>query len=157
MPHADVFPLTPSLITNTFQIINNMHINLEGPMMRTITTSDAPKPSGHYSQAIVHDALVYVAGQLPINPATGEVVGTNADAQTEQTLRNVEAILKASGSSLDRLLSVTIYVTGRMHWGSVDQAFARLLGDHKPARAIIPVHELKPGCLVEIQAIASVS
>lgn len=125
--------------------------------MQTITTTEAPKPAGHYSQAIVHGGLVFVAGQLPLNPATGEVMGTNAEAQTEQTLRNVEAILKASGSGLDRLLSVTIYVTGRMHWGPVNQAFERVLGDHKPARAIIPVPELKPGCLVEIQAIAAVA
>jgi 2-iminobutanoate/2-iminopropanoate deaminase len=132
-----------------------MHRNLEGPMMQTITTSGAPKPAGHYSQAIIHNGVVYVAGQLPLNPATGEVVGANAEAQTEQTLRNVEAILKAAGSGLDRLLSVTIYVTGRMHWGPVNQACARVLGEHTPARAIIPVPELKPGCLVEIQAIAA--
>ncbi len=125
--------------------------------MQPIATPNAPKPAGHYSQAIVHSGLVYVAGQLPLNPSSGEVVGTNAEMQTEQTLRNVEAILVAAGSGLNRLLSVTIYVTGRMHWGGVNQTFERMLGDHKPARAIIPVPELKPGCLVEIQAVASVS
>lgn len=125
--------------------------------MRSVTTPDAPQPAGHYTQAIVYNGVIYVSGQLPLDPATGEVVGTNAEMQTEQTMRNVEAILKASGSGLDRLLSVTIYVTGRMHWGPVNQTFARLLGDHKPARAIIPVPELKPGCLVEIQAIAAVA
>ncbi|MCU0454438.1 MAG: Rid family detoxifying hydrolase [Bacteroidetes bacterium] len=124
--------------------------------MQTIATPNAPKPAGHYSQAIVHGGIVYVAGQLPLDPATGEVVGTNAEEQTVQTLRNVEAILVASGSRLDRLLSVTIYVTGRMHWGSVNAAVAQILGDHKPARAIIPVPELKRGCLVEIQASAAV-
>lgn len=124
--------------------------------MRSVTTPDAPQPVGHYSQAIVHDGVVYVAGQLPLHPATGEVVGTNAEAQTEQTLRNVEAILNAAGSGLDKLLSVTIYVTGRMHWGAVNQTFARVVGDHRPARAVIPVPELKPGCFVEIQAIAAV-
>ena len=123
--------------------------------METVQTPDAPRPAGHYSHGIVHEGIVYVSGQLPLNPVTGEVVGNNADAQTEQTLRNVEAILRAAGSGLDRLLSVTIYVTGRRHWEDVDRACARLLGDHRPARAVIPVLELKPGCLVEIQAVAA--
>jgi 2-iminobutanoate/2-iminopropanoate deaminase len=124
--------------------------------MQTITTIDAPKPAGHYAQGIVHDGVVYVAGQLPLDPATGEVVGSTADAQTERTLQNVEAILRAGGSGLDHLLSVTIYVTGRSHWSAVNAVYARMLGDHRPARAIIPVPELKPGCLVEIQAVAAI-
>lgn len=124
--------------------------------MQTVQTPEAPRPAGHYSQGIIHGGLVYVAGQLPLNPATGEVVGDNAELQTERTMRNVEAILLAAGSGLDKLLSVTIYVTGRRHWEDVNRAFARLLGEHRPARAVIPVSELKPGCLVEIQAVAVV-
>ncbi len=129
-----------------------------GLHVQSITTADAPRPAGHYSQAVVHDGLVYVAGQLPLDPSTGEVVAPgDADAQTERTLRNVEAVLRAAGSGLDRLLSVTIYVTGRDLWGAVNTAYARILGGHRPARAIVPVGELKPGCLIEIQAIAAVS
>ncbi len=123
--------------------------------MQSISTPNAPQPAGHYSQAVVHGGLVYVAGQLPLDPATGEVVGPgDAEAQTEQTLRNVEAVLRAAGSGLDRLLSVTIYVTGRDLWGAVNAAYSRMLGNHCPARAIVPVGELKPGCSIEIQAIA---
>ena len=126
--------------------------------MHPISTANAPQPAGHYSQAIVHGGLVYVAGQLPLNPAAGEVVAPgDAEAQTEQTLRNVEAVLCAAGSGLDRLLSVTIFVTGRDLWGPVNAAYARVLGDHRPARAIVPVGELKPGCLLEIQAIATIN
>ena len=126
--------------------------------MRFISTPDAPSPAGHYSQGVVHGGLVYVAGQLPLDPATGEVVAPgNADAQTERTLRNVEAVLAAAGSGLDRLLSVTIYVTGRDLWGAVNAAYARVLGAHRPARAIVPVGELKPGCAIEIQAIAALN
>ena len=125
--------------------------------MHPISTPDAPTPAGHYSQGIVHNGLVYVAGQLPLDPSTGELVGANdIEAQTERTLRNVEAVLQAGGSRLDQLLSVTIYVTGRDLWGGVNRAYARVLGDHRPARAIIPVGELKAGCLIEIQAIGSV-
>lgn len=126
--------------------------------MRPITTPHAPQPAGHYSQAIVHGGLVYVAGQLPLDPATGELVGPgDIEAQTAQALRNIGAILLAADSGLDRLLSVTIFVTDRSLWTQVNQVYARMLGNHRPARAIVPVGELKAGCLIEIQAIATQS
>jgi 2-iminobutanoate/2-iminopropanoate deaminase len=126
--------------------------------MNPVTTSAAPTPAGHYSQAIVHGGLVYVAGQLPLDPVTGEVVGVgDISAQTEQVLRNVEAVLRAANSGLDRLLSVTVFVTGRDLWSGVNSVYARMLGDHRPARAIVPVGELKPGCMIEVQAIAAQS
>ncbi|HEY5218353.1 MAG TPA: Rid family hydrolase, partial [Gemmatimonadaceae bacterium] len=82
--------------------------------MHPITTPNAPQPAGHYSQAIVHNGLVYVAGQLPLDPRTGEVVAAgDVEAQTEQVLRNVESVLRAANSGLDQLLSVTIFITGR--------------------------------------------
>ncbi len=124
--------------------------------MNPITTSAAPTPAGHYSQGIVHNGLVYVAGQLPLDPATGRVVGAgDIAAQTERVLLNVEAVLRAADSGLDRLLSVTVFVTGRDHWAGVNAVFARMLGDHRPARAIVPVPELKSGCMLEVQAIAA--
>ncbi len=124
--------------------------------MRSIATSAAPTPAGHYSQGVVHRGLVYVSGQLPLDPATGEVVGAgDIEAQTERVLRNVEAVLRAADSGLDRLLSVTVFVTGRDLWAGVNAAYARMLGSHRPARAIVPVGELKPGCMIEVQAIAA--
>lgn len=124
--------------------------------MDRIATDAAPAPAGHYAQGVVHGGVLYVAGQLPLDPRTGEVVGTGIEEQTEQALRNVQAILRAGGSDLDQLLSVTIYVTGRALWAGCNAAFARVLGAHRPARAIVPVPELRHGCLVEIQAIAAV-
>ena len=124
--------------------------------MRTIETTNAPRAGGHYSQGIAHGGLVYVSGQLPLDPVTGEVVGEgDIEVQAERTLRNVEAILMASGSSLDRVVQMTVYITGRALWPQVNAVYARILGDHKPARAIIPVPEIKPGCLIEIQAIGA--
>jgi 2-iminobutanoate/2-iminopropanoate deaminase len=123
--------------------------------MRPISTPDAPAPAGHYSQAVVHDGLIFVAGQLPLDPRTSEVVGgDSAAAQTEQTLRNIEAILRAGGSRLDQILSATVYVTSRDYWKDVNATFARMLGDHRPARAIVPVASLRAGCVVEIQVVA---
>jgi len=126
--------------------------------MRTIHTRSAPKAGGHYAQGIEHGGLVYVSGQLPLDPATGDVIGAgDIDVQTERTLRNVEAILVAAGSRLDQVVQMTIYITGRALWPQVNAVYARVLGDHRPARAVIPVPEIKPGCMIEIQAIAVTS
>ena len=124
--------------------------------MDSISIPHAPAPQGHYSPGIAHGGLVFVSGQLPVNPLTGDVVGGgDIELQTEQALRNVEAVLRAAGSSLDRVLSMTVYITGRKHWEAVNKVYARVLGAHRPARAVIPVAEIKPGCLIEIQAIAA--
>ena len=124
--------------------------------MRSISTPDAPKPAGHYSQAIVQSGLVYVAGQLPLDPATGKLVAGGIEEQTERTLRNVEAVLEAAGSDLDRVVSVTIYVTDVALWPKVNETYARVFGDHRPARAVVPVLPLRHGAFIEIQAIAAV-
>jgi 2-iminobutanoate/2-iminopropanoate deaminase len=124
--------------------------------MDAVSTPDAPQPAGHYSQGIVHDGVVYVSGQLPLDPATGQLVGAgDIEAQTERVLRNVNAVLLAANSGLDRLLSVTVFLTGRDLWAPVNAVYARMLGAHRPARAIVPVGELKAGCLIEVQAIAA--
>jgi 2-iminobutanoate/2-iminopropanoate deaminase len=124
--------------------------------MHPISTKDAPTPAGHYSQGVVHGGFVFVSGQLPLD-ASGQVVADGGiEAQTRQTLRNVEAVLHAAGSGLDRLVSVTVYVVGRHLWADVNRVYAELLGEHRPARAIIPVPEIKPGCLIEIQAVATI-
>lgn len=125
--------------------------------LRTIQTPQAPTPRGHYAQGIVHGGLVYVAGQLPIDPATGEIVGRTAREQAVRTLHNTEAVLRAAGSSLGEVLSLTIYVTDEEHWGGVNEAVAEVFGSHRPARAIIPILPLRGGALLEIQAIGAVA
>lgn len=123
--------------------------------MQVVHTDAAPIPAGHYSQGIVHNGVVYVAGQLPIVPGQRDhVVGTMAE-QTEQTLRNVAAVLEACGSGLHKVLQMTIYVSDISLWGEVNAAYARVMGDHRPARAVVPVKELHHGYQLEIQAIAS--
>ncbi|GMV08961.1 MAG: reactive intermediate/imine deaminase [Gemmatimonadota bacterium] len=123
--------------------------------MEIVETSAAPLPAGHYSQAIVHDGVVYVAGQLPIVPGSSDRTVGSMEQQTEQTLRNLEAILKAAGSGLDKVLQMTIYVSDISLWGEVNIAYARVMGAHKPARAVVPVRDLHHGYQIEIQAIAA--
>mgnify|MGYP003592381719 CR=1 FL=1 len=123
--------------------------------MQHVETPHAPHPAGHYSQAVVHGGLVWVAGQLPHDPGSPGRAAGDAEEQTERALRNVEAILEAAGSGLDRLLSVTVYVADVSLWPRVNAAYARVLGAHRPARAVVPVKELHHGYLVEVQAVAA--
>lgn len=124
--------------------------------MEFISTSEAPVPAGHYSQAVVHNGVVYVAGQLAIVPGQSEHrVGTIAE-QTEQTLRNVKAILRAAGSDLDRVLQMTIYISDIALWSEVNATYTKVMGAHRPARAVVPVKDLHYGYQIEIQAIAAV-
>ena len=124
--------------------------------MQAIETRNAPAAGGHYSQAIVHNGVVYVAGQLPFDPNDRNRPIGSIEEQTEQTLRNVEAILVAAGSGLDRVLQMTIYISDMELWGGVNAAYARVMGGHRPARAVVPVKDLHYGYQIEIQAIAAV-
>ena len=122
--------------------------------MNKIQTDKAPQPKGHYSQAVAHGGLIFVSGQLAVN-AAGEPVTDSIEAQTEQCLRNVEAVLRAAGSDLSRVLKMTVYVSDESLWGAVNETYARVMGAHKPARAIIPVNKFRGDFLIEIEAIAA--
>ena len=124
--------------------------------MKKIKLPNVPAPVGHYSPALSHNGLIFVSGQLPIDSATGEVETGAIEAQTELVLRNVEAILIAAGSDLNHVLQFTIYVSEMKLWDKVNEVYRRILGAHKPARAIVPVKDLHFGTKIEIQAIAAV-
>jgi 2-iminobutanoate/2-iminopropanoate deaminase len=124
--------------------------------MREISTPNAPAPAGHYAQAIVHGGVVYVAGQLPIDPRTGEKRLGSIEEQAERAILNVAAILEAAGSGLDRVLKTTVYVSDSSLWGRVNTVYARLFGGHRPARAVVPTRDLHYGFQIEIEAIAAV-
>jgi 2-iminobutanoate/2-iminopropanoate deaminase len=123
--------------------------------IKQMLTARAPAPGGHYSQAIVHNGLVYVSGQLPIDPATGERILSSIEAQTERALENVSEILKAAGSDLSRVLKMTVYISDIELWGAVNTVYARVMGEARPARAIVPTKELHYGFQIEIEAIAA--
>ena len=123
--------------------------------LKSVVTVNAPAPAGHYSQAIVHDGIVYVSGQLGIHPADRERKAGSIGEQTEQALQNIREILRAAGSDLDRVLKMTVYVSDMSLWGTVNTVFSRIMGDHRPARAVVPTKELNYGFHVEIDAIAA--
>ena len=124
--------------------------------MKKIYLPNTPEPKGHYSSAVEHNGLIFVSGQLPRNAVTGEVETGAIELQTELALRNVEDILHAANSDLNHVLQFTIYVSEMDDWDKVNKVYARILGEHKPARAIVPVKDLHFGTKIEIQAIAAV-
>lgn len=123
--------------------------------MKTISTSYAPAPAGHYSQAIVHGDLVFVSGQLAVDAATGQIFAGTIEEQTKLALENVASILKAAGSDIGRVLKTTVYISDIESWGRVNEVYAEFFGPHRPARAVVPTRDLHHGLLVEIEAIAS--
>lgn len=124
--------------------------------MKVISTPNAPIPAGHYSQAIVHNDLVFVAGQLPIDPKTTERRVGTIEEQTEQALKNIAEILEAAGSDLSHVLKTTVYISEIDLWSRVNAVYAKVFGEHRPARAIVPVKDLHFGYQIEIEAIAAV-
>jgi len=123
--------------------------------LQIIETSNAPLPAGHYSQATIANGLIFVAGQLPIKPNREKVLGS-IEEQTLQTLENVKAIVEAAGSDLHHIVKVTIYISDISLWEGVNKAYTAFFGEHKPARAMVPVKDLHYGFLIEIEAIAVV-
>ena len=123
--------------------------------MNKIKLQDAPEPKGHYSSAVVHNGLIFVSGQLPRDAVSGAVETGAIETQTELALRNVEQILLAAGSDLNHVLQMTIYVSEMELWDKVNETYASVLGEHKPARAIVPVKDLHFGTKIEIAAIAA--
>lgn len=123
--------------------------------MKPILTPNAPIPAGHYSQAVAHGGLVFVSGQLPIDPADSTWKSDDIRDQTRRVLANLDAILKEAGCGRTSVLKVTIYITDIAQWGSVNEVYAAYFGEHRPARAIVPVRDLHHGFLIELEAIAA--
>ena len=120
-----------------------------------ITTPNAPKPAGHYSQAVRHDGLIFVSGQLPVSLDGKALADRSFEDQVRVALGNVLAILKEAGSGPDRVLKVTAFIVGVENWPALNRIYAELFGDARPARSVVPVPSLHHGCLIEIEAIAA--
>jgi 2-iminobutanoate/2-iminopropanoate deaminase len=114
----------------------------------------APKAIGPYSQAVTASGLVFASGQIPLDPATGQMVAGDIAAQTRRVLDNLEAVLAAAGSSLQKALKVTIFLTDLSHFGTVNQLYEEAFGGHKPARSTVEVAALPRGAMVEMDVIA---
>lgn len=117
---------------------------------------NAPEPGGHYSQAAIYNNTIYISGQLPVNPFTGEKVTGSIEEQTLQILENIGTILKDAGSDISKVIKTTIYISDINHWGRVNDVYASFFKKHKPARAVVPVTNLHHGFLIEVEVVAAV-
>ena len=123
-------------------------------MREIIKTSQAPDPIGPYSQAIRANGLIFVSGQIPIDPSTGSVSGGDIVVQTRQAMANLSAILAAGASGLDEVLKTTVFLSNMDDFQKFNEVYAEFLGNSKPARATVEVSRLPKGVLIQIDAIA---
>ncbi len=114
-----------------------------------------PKSNGHYSQCIEHNGLLYLSGQLPINPESKEIP-SEIEAQTIQVFKNVEKILTEAGSNLEQIIQVRIYVSDISDWDKINSIYSGIFANSKPVRSIIPVGRLHFDCLLEVEVLCSI-
>ena len=125
--------------------------------MERVHSESAPAPVGPYSQAVAHAGLVFASGQIPLDPHTGKLVAGEIEAQTEQVIANLSAVLGAAGSSLAHVVKTTVYVTDLALFARINAVYARhFTGRVPPARATVQVAALPLGAAIEIDAIASI-
>jgi len=123
--------------------------------MKIISTKDAPGAIGPYSQAVVTGGLVYTSGQIPIDPAVGEVKAQTVEEQTEQSCKNIAAILKAAGTDMEHVIKTTCFLSDMSYFARFNEVYARYFVS-KPARSCVAVKTLPKDVICEIEAIAVV-
>ena len=122
---------------------------------RTISTESAPRAIGPYSQGIAAAGLLFLSGQVPLDPGTGALVQKTIQEEVARVLENLKAVLEAAGSGLDRVVKTTVYLTSLKEFEAMNEVYARYFGDNRPARSTVQVAALPRGARVEIDAIAT--
>jgi 2-iminobutanoate/2-iminopropanoate deaminase len=123
-------------------------------MREVIATNDGPKAIGPYSQAIKANGLVFLSGQIPLDPATQQPIDGDVAAQTEQVLRNLSGVLKAAGSSLEQVVKTTVFLKNMSDFAAMNEVYGRYFVQSPPARSTVEVARLPKDVLVEIDVIA---
>ena len=124
--------------------------------MEFIATNDAPKAIGPYSQAVSANGWLFTSGQIPLDPATGELVQGDFPTQVRRVFANLEAVLREAGSDFSKVAKATVYLTDLGNFQTLNSIYAETFGDHKPARTTVGVRELPKGAQVEIDLVALV-
>jgi len=122
--------------------------------MKIITTDEAPKAIGPYSQAVEANGFVFVSGQIPLDPLTGDLVNGDIKKQASRVFENIKAILKTSGCTLKNVVKATVFVTDLKNFAAINEVYSQYFQDHKPARSFVEVSALPKGAQVEIEVIA---
>lgn len=123
--------------------------------MKTLSTEKAPAAIGPYSQAKIAGGLVFTSGQIPVNPATGAVEASDIAGQTEQSCKNVAELLKAAGTSIDKVIKTVCFLADINDFAAFNEVYAKYFTS-SPARSCVAVRDIPKGCLVEIEAIAEI-
>lgn len=123
-------------------------------MKKIISSADAPKAVGPYSQAIEKNGILFLSGQIPLDPLSGQIVGNTVEQQTQQVLKNMNAVLNAAGCSLDDVVKTTVFLTNIDDFSTVNAVYGRYFTTEFPARSAVAVKALPKGAMVEIEAIA---
>lgn len=121
--------------------------------MKTVNTKKAPDAIGPYSQAVVYNGLVYTSGQIPIDPQTGNLHGTDIETQTEQVMNNLGRVLEACGSDLSQVIKTTCFIRDMNDFAKFNEVYSRYI-TQKPARSCVAVKELPKQALVEVEVVA---
>jgi 2-iminobutanoate/2-iminopropanoate deaminase len=124
-------------------------------MAEVISTANAPQAIGPYSQAIKHNGLVFISGQIPFDPATGTLLTGDIAEQTLRVLKNLSAILEAAGTSTDKVLKTTVFLKDMNDFAELNRVYGEFFGNHKPARATVEVSRLPRDVSVEIELVAA--
>jgi 2-iminobutanoate/2-iminopropanoate deaminase len=124
--------------------------------VRSIHTDSAPAAIGPYSQGVIANGFLFTAGQIALDPATGQVIQGDVAAQTERVMQNLSAVLAAAGASWKDVVKTTVFLHDMADFPRVNEVYGRALGDTRPARSTVQVSALPRGVLVEIEAIAAV-
>jgi 2-iminobutanoate/2-iminopropanoate deaminase len=125
--------------------------------IRTVHTDDAPAAIGPYSQAVVHGELVFTAGQIPLDPRSGEMVEGSIADQTRRVFDNLRAVLEQAGASLSTVLKTTVFLKDMDDFTAMNEVYAEAFGDHRPARSAVQAARLPRDARVEIEAVAMVA
>ncbi|MFI5166626.1 MAG: RidA family protein [Thermoanaerobaculales bacterium] len=124
------------------------------PAPEVIATDQAPKAIGPYSQAVGLGSLVFLSGQIPLEPATGAIVEGGFEVQARRVLDNLDAVLRAAGCDRNQVVKTTVYLTDLTRFAEFNQAYGDFFGDHRPARAVVGVAALPRGAALEVEAVA---
>jgi 2-iminobutanoate/2-iminopropanoate deaminase len=123
--------------------------------IKSIFPSEMQKPKGHYSPAIIHNGLIFVSGQLPLD-ANGEAQLGTIEEQTALCMKNIETILKASNSDLNHIIKTSVFIADIGNWAKFNETYSKIMGEHRPARVVVPCGTLNRGCAIEIDCVAIV-
>lgn len=125
--------------------------------MKTISTTNAPAAIGPYAQGNIAGGLLFASGQIPLDPETGEIVGSTIEEQTAQVMKNVAAILEAAGTDFDHVVKTTCFLNDMSDFAAFNAEYAKSFGEVRPARSAVAVEKLPKGALVEVEVIAEVN